>query len=236
VAPNSGEKKLIDLVIFDCDGVLVDSEMIAARVTAGLLAEIGANISPEDVLSAFVGLDSNATRRRIEVDHGITLPTDYDARGARYLEAAFQAELRPIAGVKPLLESLDVPFCVASNSGHTRLYQTFSATGLAPLVEGRIFSADDVDRGKPAPDLFLHAAAQMGGIPADRCLVVEDSITGVTAACAAGMRVIGFCGGSHIRPGHDARLRALGAEAIVMDYDALGAFLPLGTRVSARSA
>lgn len=223
---------MIDLVIFDCDGVLVDSETIAARVTAKLLGEIGVNVSSEDVLTAFVGLDAQATRRRIEKDHGIVLPSDYDDRGASYLEAAFSMELQPIAGVKRFLENLVIPFCVASNSTHARLHQTFSASGLTSLVRNRVFSADDVARGKPAPDLFLHAAARMGNVPADRCLVIEDSISGVSAARSAGMRVIGFCGGSHIRPGHASRLRALGAEAIVTNYDALGALLPLGMPIS----
>ncbi|MCA1493666.1 HAD family hydrolase [Ensifer sp. NBAIM29] len=218
---------MIELVIFDCDGVLVDSELIAARVTAELLAELGAEISDEEVLTAFAGLDAEATLRRIESDYGIALPQDFDDRDTRNLELAFQAELQPMAGVMRLLKRLNVPFCVASNSSHARLRQTFSLTGLTPLVEGRVFSAGDVTRGKPAPDLFRHAAARMGDIPADRCLVIEDSIVGVTAARAAGMRVIGFCGGSHIRTGHDLQLRALGAEIVVSDHEALGAYLPL---------
>ena len=218
---------MIELVIFDCDGVLVDSELIAARVTAELLAELGAEISGEEVLTAFAGLDADATLKRIELDYGIALPQDFDDRDARNLQEAFQAELQPMAGVMQLLKRLDVPFCVASNSSHARLHQTFSLTGLSPVVEGRVFSADDVTRGKPAPDLFWHAASMMGDIPADRCLVIEDSIVGVTAARVAGMRVIGFCGGSHIRTGHDLRLRSLGAEAVVSDHDALGAYLPL---------
>ncbi|WP_394890165.1 HAD family hydrolase [Mesorhizobium sp. AaZ16] len=228
---------MIELVIFDCDGVLVDSEMIAARVTADLLGELGAEISCEDVLTAFAGLDADATLRCIESDYGIALPQDFNDRDARNLELAFRAELQPMAGVMLLLQKLDVPFCVASNSSHARLRQTFLLTGLAPLVEGGVFSADDVTRGKPAPDLFWHAAARMGDIPADRCLVIEDSIVGVTAARVAGMRVIGFCGGSHIRTGHDLRLRALGAETVVSDHDALGAYLPLtGDVASHRTA
>jgi HAD superfamily hydrolase (TIGR01509 family) len=199
-------------------------------VVAKLLKELGVQTSAEEVLRTCVGLDARASRKRLEEDHGIILPEDFDAQGARRLEEAFRAELRPIAGVMDLLALLDVPFCVASNSDHGRLRQTFAATGLSAFVEGRVFSADDVPRGKPAPDLFLHAAARMGDVLADRCLVIEDSITGVTAARAAGMRVIGFCGAAHIQPGHDRRLLDLGAEAVVTDYAALAAFLPLADR------
>ncbi|MGF7162428.1 HAD superfamily hydrolase (TIGR01509 family) [Rhodoligotrophos appendicifer] len=215
---------MIDLIIFDCDGVLVDSEVIAARVTATMLGDLGLPISPEDVLTGLVGLDADATRRRIETEHAITLPADFDDRGHVRLAAAFREELQPMAGIVALLGDLRFPYCVASNSGHQRLAQTFASAGLGPLVAGRVFSAEDVARGKPAPDLFFHAAQTMGVAPG-RCLVIEDSLTGVTAARAAGMRVIGFCGGGHIRPGHASRLRALGAEAIVGDHASLAAIL-----------
>lgn len=210
---------LIDLVIFDCDGVLVDSEILACEVICQTLDDIGLAMSVDMALSALVGLDATAGRRKLEAIHGVSLPTDFEANLSERLDRAFNTQLRPIAGIAQLLRGLDRPYCVASNSGHERLRSTFSATGLAPLVEGRVFSADDVARGKPAPDLFLHAARTMGGVQPERCLVIEDSVTGVTAARAAGMRVVGFCGGGHIRPGHDQILLSLGADTILTGYD-----------------
>lgn len=224
---------MIDLVIFDCDGVLVDSEILAAQVTCQTLHAIGLAMSVEDVISSLVGLDAAASRLKLEEIHGVPLPVDFDEIIAKRLDQAFNTQLQPIAGIVDLLRGLDRPYCVASNSGHERLRCTFAATGLAPLVEGRVFSADDVARGKPAPDLFLHAARTMGGIPPERCLVIEDSITGVTAARAAGMRVVGFCGGGHILPGHDQRLLALGADCILTDHYQLAALPWLAAGVSA---
>ncbi|WP_181257223.1 HAD family hydrolase [Pseudaminobacter soli (ex Li et al. 2025)] len=224
---------MIDLVIFDCDGVLVDSEILAAQVTCQTLDAIGLTMSVEDTISSLVGLDAMAARRKLETIHGVPLPVDFEARLAERLDHAFNTQLKPIAGIAELLRGLDQPYCVASNSGRERLRCTFAATGLAPLVEGRVFSADDVARGKPAPDLFLYAAKTMGGVPPERCLVIEDSVTGVTAARAAGMRVIGFCGGGHILPGHDQRLLSLGADRIMTDHYQLAALPWLVTGVSA---
>lgn len=206
---------MIDLIIFDCDGVLVDSEILAAQVTAEVLEEIGWPISVETVLTELVGLDAPAARLRLDAIQGAALPVDFEERVAQSLAEGFRTRLQVIQGVAALLRGLQQPYCVASNSGRERLRHTFAVTGLAPLVAGRVFSADDVAQGKPAPDLFLHAAQTMGDIPAERCLVIEDSVTGVTAARAAGMRVIGFCGASHIRSGHDRMLLSLGAEQIL---------------------
>lgn len=224
---------MIDLVIFDCDGVLVDSEILAAQVTSDTLGAIGLTMSVEETISSLVGLDAMASRRKLETIHGVPLPADFETRLAVRLDHAFNTQLQPIAGIVELLRGLDQPYCVASNSGHERLCCTFAATGLAPLVEGRVFSSDDVARGKPAPDLFLHAAKTMGGIPPERCLVIEDSVTGVTAARAAGMRVIGFCGGGHILPGHDQRLLSLGADCILTDHYQLAALPWLAAGTSA---
>ncbi|MDH6231586.1 HAD superfamily hydrolase (TIGR01509 family) [Mesorhizobium soli] len=224
---------MIDLVIFDCDGVLVDSEILAAQVTSQTLNAFGLAMSVKETISELVGLDAMAARRKLEMIHGVLLPVDYEASLAERLDDAFNTQLQPIAGIVELLRGLNQPYCVASNSGHERLCCTFAATGLAPLVEGRVFSADDVARGKPAPDLFLHAAKTMGGIPPERCLVIEDSVTGVTAARAAGMRVVGFCGGGHILPGHDQRLLSLGADHILTDHYQLAALPWLAAGVSA---
>lgn len=213
--------KLIKLVLFDCDGVLVDSEILAAQISAEMFRSIGLEMSVDDVVTNFVGLDAKAAKLRAEALFGISMSADYDAALHARMDDAFTTRLLPITGVQSVLENLKLPFCVASNSGHERLKITFAATHLSALVGGRIFSADDVVRGKPAPDLFLHAAEKMGNFHADECLVIEDSVTGVTAAMAAGMRVIGFCGGGHIRDGHAEKLLSLGAEAIITDYSQL---------------
>lgn len=213
------------LVIFDCDGVLVDSEMLATEVLSEALATAGFALSAEDALRLLVGLDAPAQRRLLETRFARPLPHDFEAGLLDRLNRAFLTRLLPLPGIETLVAGLVQPWCVASNSGHDRLTRTFAATGLSQRMAGRIFSADDVANGKPAPDLFLYAAARMGGFAASDCLVIEDSITGVTAARAAGMRVIGFCGGSHIRAGHSERLLSLGAEAIVTSHRDLAALL-----------
>lgn len=209
---------LIELVIFDCDGVLVDSEMLAAQIMSEALGEAGLSLDPHQCLSAFVGLDAAATRRKIQFDYDIVLTVEFDRLVVERLNHAFHRRLKTLPGVEDLIRSLRQPYCVASNSSHDRLRKTFAATGLTPLVEGRIFSANDVAHGKPAPDLFLHAARTMGNIAPQNCLVIEDSVTGVTAARAAGMHVIGYCGGSHILPGHADRLLSLGVDHILTDH------------------
>lgn len=209
---------MIDLVIFDCDGVLVDSEILAAQVISATLGDIGQPMSVEAVIATLIGSDAISTRRKLEALHGAPLLAEFESMVSERLETAFRTQLQPIAGIIELLQGLDQPYCVASNSGHERLRYSFASTGLAPLVEGRVFSADDVARGKPAPDLFLHAAKTMGGVSPERCLVIEDSVTGVTAARAAGMRVVGFLGGAHIRPGHDQRLQSIGVDGLLNDY------------------
>lgn len=214
---------MIELVLFDCDGVLIDSEWISARVFAESLAEIGVDLTPHQVVAEFVGLDNASILAKVERDHGIALPREFDGRAAERLSAAFEAELRPLPGAIDALDGLHCAYCVASNSGHKRLRHTLRVAGLLDRFDGRIFSSEDVARGKPAPDLFLHAAATFGRDPSE-CIVIEDSITGVTAARAANMRVIGFCGAGHIVPGHDARLKAAGAETIIHDFSEL---LPL---------
>ncbi len=218
----------IDLVIFDCDGVLVDSEVLAVRVTAAQLEEIGVSMSFEETLEVFMSLGPDAARRQIEIESGITLPADFRETTGGRMKEAFPRELRPIAGIENILVQLTTPYCVASNSSHARLRETFEIIGFTPFFEGRVFSAEDVARRKPAPDLFLHAASRMGDVDPARCLVIEDSTTGVAAARAAGMRVIGFCGGGHIRDGHDRRLLELGAEWVARDCEALSQTLRLG--------
>ena len=204
------------LVIFDCDGVLIDSELIACRVDAECLTEIGFPTTAEFIRENFVGVSSGVMFDRIEREHGRKLPADFPASLQRRLEAAFDDELEAVAGVADMLPSLGIKACVASSSQPERLRHALGVTGLWPHVEPHVFSAAMVAKGKPAPDLFLFAAARMNADPRD-CVVVEDSRAGVAAGRAAGMRVLGFTGGSHCPPDHGDRLREAGADAVFDD-------------------
>jgi HAD superfamily hydrolase (TIGR01509 family) len=204
------------LVIFDCDGVLIDSELIACRVDAECLGEIGFPVTAEFIQENFIGISSRVMLERLERDHGCKLPADFAGTLRRRLEASFTEELEAIAGVTDVLAALALRKCVASGSDPQRLRHTLGVTGLWPHFDPHVFSATMVRNGKPAPDLFLFAAERMGVSVLD-CVVVEDSRTGVTAARAAGMRVLGFTGGSHCRPDHGTRLREAGADAVFDD-------------------
>jgi HAD superfamily hydrolase (TIGR01509 family) len=181
------------LVIFDCDGVLVDSERLAVRLEAELISEYGWRLNEADVLKRFVGRSDAYMQGEVEQAVGRPLP-DFQHRYRERLYAAFRSELSPVDGVIGALESLYCPMCVASSGTHEKMRLTLGLTGLLPLFEGRIFSATEVEFGKPAPDLFL-LAAQRCGVAAARCVVVEDSKSGVEAARAAGMRSLGYAGG-----------------------------------------
>jgi HAD superfamily hydrolase (TIGR01509 family) len=183
----------IELVIFDCDGVLVDSEPIAVRIDVQTLAEHGIAMSEAEVIERFVGRSQSVMREAIESHIGESLPQDWEVTSERGYRDAFVAELRAIAGLEQALDMLEVPSCVASGSVPDSIRFKLELTGLYPRFAGRIFSAVEVRHGKPAPDLFLHAAAEMGVAPA-RCVVVEDSVYGVQAARAAGMRALAYTG------------------------------------------
>ncbi len=183
-----------ELVIFDCDGVLVDSERLAVRVEAELLAELGWPLGQAEIVERFMGRTAEYMDQAIEARLGSRLPPDWRDRFQRRYREAFAAELVPVDGVLDALARIRVPTCVASSGSHDKLRFTLGHTGLYERFEGRIFSGDEVANGKPAPDLFLHAAARMGASPA-RCAVVEDSRPGVLAARAAGMRAFGYAGG-----------------------------------------
>ena len=183
----------IELVIFDCDGVLVDSERLAVRVEARLLTDLGWPITEAEVLDRFVGRSDADMLAEIEATLGRAVP-DWTERYQHDLHAAFHDELVAVPGVADAIDALVVASCVASSGTHDKMRLTLGLTGLHDRFEGRIYSATQVDRGKPAPDLFLFAASQMGVDPA-RCVVIEDSRSGVAAARAAGMRSLGFAGG-----------------------------------------
>jgi HAD superfamily hydrolase (TIGR01509 family) len=180
-----------DLIIFDSDGVLVDSEPIINRVFVQLLAECGHSLDYELTVREFSGAtmaDRLATmRQRLHW----TPPPDFKAEFDRRLLDALEQELRPVPGVVPVLDSLECPWCVASNGSHHDISTRLRLAGLLERFNPRLFSAADVAHAKPAPDLFLHAATAMGAAP-DRCAVVEDSARGVQAGVSAGMTVFGF--------------------------------------------
>jgi HAD superfamily hydrolase (TIGR01509 family) len=202
-----------DLVIFDCDGVLVDSEVISNRIFMESFAELGIVFTLEEMLAFGVGKNAVTLAAAIEQEFGVTLPAGFiEGQRARIMDA-FTTELRPIDGIPELLAALKLKRCVASNSHIRRVWHALTTTGLMPHLEPHIYTPALVAQGKPAPDLFLYAAAQHGVRP-DRCLVIEDSLSGVTAALAAGMTVVGFVGGSHCRPGHDDAMRDAGCVEV----------------------
>ena len=204
-----------DLVIFDCDGVLIDSELLSIRADRECLAECGIALSAEEILERYTGISFAGMVADLEARHG-PLPGDFADRHHLRLWPLFEQELQAIPGVTEVLDSLTCRVCVASSGRPDRLKHALSLVGLYDRFHPNIFSATEVPRGKPAPDLFLHAARQMGAAPA-RCVVVEDSVPGVTAAVAAGMTVIGFTGASHCRPGDAARLAAHGSIEVIDD-------------------
>lgn len=177
------------LVIFDCDGVLVDSEPISARVASEILNEHGWLISPAEVMARFKGCTDEHWREVVAERIPAASLDDWHERNARRYEEAFESDLKAVAGVVDAIAQLSVPFCVASNGSHAKIRRNLQRVGLVDFFQGVIFSAEDVPRGKPAPDLFLHAAATMGVAPED-AVVVEDSRPGLAAASAAGMRCL----------------------------------------------
>jgi HAD superfamily hydrolase (TIGR01509 family) len=185
------------LVIFDCDGVLVDSERLTVAVEARVLTELGWPRTPEQVVARWMGRTSEFQLGEVEERLGTAAMLEYDARSSAEVHDAFGRELRAVKGIEHLLTHLEdagVRTCVASSGTHGRMRRTLGLTGLQGRFDGRIFSATEVAHGKPEPDLFLHAASRMGVDPRS-CAVIEDSVYGVRAGVAAGMRVYGYAGG-----------------------------------------
>jgi HAD superfamily hydrolase (TIGR01509 family) len=181
-----------DLVIWDCDGVLVDSERLAIRTESQILTELGWPLTEADVIERFVGRSSVYMQSVIEEYLG--RPVDWRNQFERRVREVCERELTPVEGVVAALEAITIPGCVASSSSHPMLDFKLGLTGLAGRFEGRVFSADDVAHGKPDPAVFLFAAHAMGTKP-ERCAVIEDSASGIEAGVAAGMTVFGFSGG-----------------------------------------
>jgi len=184
----------VRLVIFDCDGVLVDSERITVRIDVAVLAQLGWALTEDEVLERFLGRTDEYMATQIEAHLGRPLAANWDEPFQRLYREAFEADLKPVPGILEALDEIVLPTCVASSGTHERMRYTLGLTGLYRRFAGRIFGAGDVVRGKPAPDLFLHAADRMGVEP-QNCAVVEDSRYGVEAARAAGMRAFGYAGG-----------------------------------------
>ena len=204
------------LILFDCDGVLVDSEVLATRELQRYLEDLSFPTAFEvENHDRFTGLSLRDIRTSLETQAGRSLPENFERELRRRDMKAFQRDLRPINGVRDTLSDLDLPRCVASSGSQEKIRHSLTITGLIQYFDPNLFSARDqqVRRGKPAPDLFLHAAKSMGFQP-NRCLVIEDSVAGVRAGIAAGMHTIGFTGGSHCNTNHPARLRNAGAHEV----------------------
>ena len=217
---------MVELVIFDCDGVLVDSEIIAARAETALLAQIGIEIDPIEFAGRFAGLTFRDILVRLEAETGHVFQASLLDKQRAELDRRLAREVKAISGAAEAVAAVKLPRCVCSNSRRERLEMMLTKTRLLPLFEGRVFSAMDLPdkRPKPAPDVFLHAAKEMKANPAN-CIVIEDSVHGIAGAKAAGMRVIGFTGGAHSYPGHSDLLTEAGAETAINRWADLGPVL-----------
>lgn len=213
-----------DLIIWDCDGCLIDSEMIACAVSAEALSRLGYKISTQDYITRFAGKGRMETLQIISDETGKDFAAIFPVDEVNYQrKQRFEAELKPVTGIFEALDVLaHVPMCIASGSEPERLEHSLSLTGLYERFSPHVFSASMVAKGKPAPDLFLHAAEQMEANP-QKCLVIEDSPLGVQGAKAAGMQVWGFTGASHGSPGLHKRLEEAGAHHVFGDMRALSA-------------
>ena len=212
---------MIRAVIFDCDGVLVDSEVLALEVELAILAEQGLNFQREDYVTRFMGLSDQAFHDVIDVEAqkrlGRSISDTIRAELATRLRQTMIARLTEVPGANEAVAGVALLKAVASSSTKEGLERKLRQVGLWPHFEPHVYSADHVANAKPAPDLFLHAADQLGVRP-EQCLVLEDSVNGVVAARAAGMRVWGFLGGGHVHDGLGNRLTAAGAERLVRDW------------------
>ncbi|MBZ9861006.1 HAD family hydrolase [Mesorhizobium sp. CA12] len=206
-----------ELVIFDCDGVLVDSEALSVSALLGMIELAGGTVSEDAAYEHFLGKSMKSVREILGQEFGLDISDQHLTAMRVDLMRKFREELKPIPGVKEVLPKLGLPCCVASSGTLERIRYALDVTGLLPLLEPHLFSASMVERGKPAPDLFLHAATSMQARPCN-CLVIEDSPAGVAAARAAGMRVLAFTGGSHAaNPALKARLASTEPDFIFAD-------------------
>jgi HAD superfamily hydrolase (TIGR01509 family) len=208
-----------DLVIFDCDGVLVDSELLASRAMCAVLQKEGIAATPE-MIARCIGMKRDDILAKIEGWTGSVISSGIAEDLWPATRELFEAELQPTPGIAGFLERLPYRRCVASSSDRTRIRLSLELTKLLPFFGEDYFSSSEVARGKPAPDLFEHAAKRMGASP-DNCVVIEDSPFGIQGARAAGMTAIGYLGGSHLGPAHADILREAGAHFVEDSWDAI---------------
>ena len=222
------DTQTITAVIFDCDGVLIDSEVLSLEIERSLLAEIGLAYELAEYKRRFLGLPFGTYLDAIKADAlertGRALPDGLDIRFGALLNKAFEEKLRAISGAHELVHALDLPKAVASSSKLKSLERKLTMTGLKPAFGTHIYSTELVARGKPAPDLFLLAAERIGAA-APTTLVVEDSANGIRAAKAAGMIAAGFTGGGHCDAGHDEMLISAGADMVFASFAAIESHL-----------
>ena len=221
--PQRDEDRSTSLVIFDCDGVLIDSEIIVCRLTGEEFTRLGFPMTTQQVIERFAGRPEHEMIEEVEAEWGQAVPPEFFTCLKRRIEEAYASELQIMPGVAELLDGLGISFCVASSSYPAKLRLGLKAVGLYERFTPNVVSASYVAYGKPAPDVFIYAAGWMQ-TPVTKCVVVEDSVPGVRAAVAAGMRVFGYSGGSHCPPGHDKRLLEAGAEEI---FDSFSGMAPV---------
>jgi len=209
-----------DLIIFDCDGVLVDSELLASEVLSEVLADHDIDIPPRECRERFTGSSLKRVKELVFKSSGIELPDNFEEIVREADRGVFEKRLSPVSGIEEILELLTLPVCVASSGSIEKITHSLTLTGMLGKFSPHLFSAEMVMRGKPAPDLFLHAAQQMGVAP-DRCLVIEDSPVGIKVALAAGMTVFGFAGAAHAGPGYAEMLDLAGADMVFREMFAL---------------
>jgi HAD superfamily hydrolase (TIGR01509 family) len=218
---------MISHVIFDCDGVLIDSESISMAVDMALLAQNGIDLTEAEMYRRFVGPTFEDMVAELEREHGISLPPDLNARKDTMMLELYRRDLKPVPGVLPMLQNLALPRSIGTNGPRDRALEALHITGLAPFFGDRLTTYEDVKNPKPAPDVYQLAARRAGFKPA-HCLVVEDSITGATAALAAGCKVIGFTGVAHDPKAKARELKDLGVAHVIHDMgELLGAISPI---------
>ncbi|WP_421928095.1 HAD family hydrolase [Neoaquamicrobium sediminum] len=223
-------KRETELVIFDCDGVLVDSEPISIAVLRDVIASAGCDIDEATAYRLFLGRSMTTIGETLVLRYGLRFTEEHLEETRRLMSARFRAELKAIHGIRETLLALPHRRCVASSSRPERIRLSLEVAGILDLLEPAIYSATMVKRGKPAPDLFLHAASQMAADPA-ACIVIEDSPAGIEAAKAAGMRVFAFAGGSHAGPGGlREAFETLGPDLVFDDMQRLPALLAEASR------
>ena len=211
-----------DLVIFDCDGVLVDSEIVAARIEAELLTSAGFEISAEELSETYAGLTFKDIMMRVEEKSQVPFQASLIDRAEAMVDRKLRTDVRIVDGAREAVAAVTAPRAVCSNSRTERVEFMLEKVRLLPFFAGRIFSGLDIPskKPKPAPDVFLHAAEKLGANPKNT-FVIEDSVHGIAGARAAGMRVIGFTGASHSYPGHADALTEAGAETVIRRWPEL---------------